>query len=232
MPLVNAAERELILSGRPEIGPAPSGPLPWARFLTSPNVWALCLMYGFVGFGGNFITNLLPIYLRDHRHLSDATTAWLSGLPLACSAFSCLLGGAASDWLIRRFGSRAWGRRCVSCAGLALAGLAVLSSIWAHETWLLAVAFSAMFFFADANMGPAWAACTDIGEQYAGTLSGAMNMTGNLFGAAGMAFAGAFFHRGLEEPVFIAFALSYVLAALCWLAIDVTRPLVSKGKDT
>jgi sugar phosphate permease len=228
MARVNAAEREIIESGRPVVGAGATGPFPWAMFWKSSNVWALCLMYGFVGFGGNFITNLLPIYLRDHRHLSDEVTAWLSGMPLACSAFSCLIGGALSDWLIRRSGSRAWGRRLVGCVGLSLAGLAVLSSIWAQQVWLLAFAFSAMFFFADANMGPAWAACADVGERYAGTLSGAMNMIGNLFGAAGMAFAGYYFHRGLTTSVFIAFAISYFSAALCWLAVDVTRPLGAK----
>jgi len=43
-----------------------------------------------------------------------------------------------------------------------------------------------------------------------------------------MAFAGALFHRHLNDVVFIAFAVSYGLAALCWLAVDVTRPLVPR----
>src|SRR5438132_1643357 len=64
MPGVNAAERDLITSGRP-VSTAPPGPLPWSRFLRSRNVWALCLLYGFGGFAGNFITSLLNIYLRD-----------------------------------------------------------------------------------------------------------------------------------------------------------------------
>jgi ACS family glucarate transporter-like MFS transporter len=226
---VNAAERELIESGRPLVL-APAGPPPWSRLLGSPNVWALCLMYGFVGFSGNFITNLLPVYLHDHRHLSNDMTAWLSGMPLAFGIVSCLLGGVLSDWLIRRFGSRKWGRRLVSCVSLILAGLAVLSVIWAEEVWLLAVLFSAMFFFNDANMGPAWASCADVGERYAGTLSGAMNMVGSFFAAAGMAFAGAFFHRGWDVPVFIVFACSYGLASLCWLAVDVTQPLLPKDR--
>jgi sugar phosphate permease len=224
MKQVNAAERELIESGRPLVL-APAGPLPWSQFLGSVNVWALCLMYGFVGFSGNFITSLLPVYLRDHRGLTPETTAWLSGLPLACGIVSCVLGGVLSDWLIRRTGDRKWGRRLVGCVSLALAGLAVLSTPWAEEVWLLAVLFSAMFFFNDANMGPAWASCADVGERYAGTLSGAMNMIGAFAGAAGMAFAGFFFRRGWDMPVFVVFACSYALASLCWLAVDVTRPL-------
>ncbi|MBY0231315.1 MAG: MFS transporter, partial [Gemmataceae bacterium] len=164
-------------------------------------------------------------YLRDHRKLDDDTTAWLSGLPMAFGIVSCLTGGMLSDWLVRRLGSRTWGRRLVGVASLCCAALTTLSVAWAKETWLLGLLFSAMFFFNDANMGPAWASCGDVGEKYAGTLSGAMNMTGAFFGAAGMAFAGACFHRGIDAPVFVAFACSYALAALCWLLVDASRPL-------
>ncbi len=234
MPQVNAAELDLIESR--ESGSARRAsdlkavPLPMSRFLCSRNVWALCLMYGFVGFAGNFITSLLPIYLKGHRHLDDKATAWLSGLPLACGIVSCLLGGVLSDWLIRRSGNRKWGRRIVGSTVLMLAALAVLGSFWAHEVWLLALSTSAMFFFSDANMGPAWASCADVGERYAGTLSGAMNMTGSFFGAAGMAFAGACFHRNQDEIVFMVFACSYALASACWLLVDVTKPLVPKDE--
>ena len=205
--------------------------LPWSRFLKSRNVWALCLMYGFVGFSGNFITSLLPIYLHDHRHLTDETTAWLSGLPLAFGIVSCLLGGVLSDWLIRRLGSRKWGRRLVGHRRPGAGGAGdPVSVLWVEQVWLLGLAFSAWFFFNDATMAPAWASWRDVGERHAGTLSGAMNMTGAFFGAVGMAFAGRLFERGLDDVVFVAFACSYVLAALCWLAVDVTKPLVPRAE--
>jgi sugar phosphate permease len=227
---VNKAEGSLIASGGAgACGPAPPvPPVPWGRLLRSPSVWGLCLMYGFVGFSGNFITSLLQVYLRDHRHLDRTTTAWLSGLPLAFGVASCVLGGVVSDLIIRCSGSRTWGRRLVGCVSLTLAGLAVLAVPLVQGAWPLALLFSAMFFFNDANMGPAWAACADVGERYAGTLSGAMNMTGAFAGAAGMALAGWLLNHGLDGIVFVAFACSYALAALSWLAVDATRPLVPK----
>ncbi len=229
MSQVNAAERTLIAAGQ-AAAPGPAGPVPWGRFLRSRNVWALCLQYGFVGFAGNFITSLLNDYLKHKRHLSDETTAWIAGMPFIFGIVSCLLGGVVSDWIIRRLGSRAWGRRLVGCVALALAGLTCLSTIWVHEVWLLALVFSAWFFFNDGNMGPSWAACADVGERYAGTLSGAMNMTGAFIGAVGMWFAGRLFDRGLDNTVFIVFACSYGLAALCWLAVDVRKPLVPRAE--
>jgi nitrate/nitrite transporter NarK len=182
-------------------------------------------MYGCNGFSGNFFTSMLPLYLRDHRHLSPYTTAWLSALPLAAGSVACLLGGSASDWVIRNFGSRTWGRRSVGLVGMAGASLCLLGTLGVGEVWLLGLLLTATFFFSDLSMGPAWAACADIGERYAGTTSGAMNMLGSLAGASGAAMAGALFHRGRPELVFLLFSAVYMAAALCWLKVDVTKRL-------
>jgi MFS transporter, ACS family, glucarate transporter len=231
MPQVNAAERALIESGRfrEELAKVPTArvAVPWSRFLASRSVWALCLMYGFLGFSGNFITNWLPSYLKRHRNLSDEAMAWISGLPLAFGIISCVLGGTLSDWLIRRTGSRNAGRRLIGVTSMAFAALMILSPIWIDDVWLLALVFSMAFFFNDATMGPAWASCADVGERHAGALSGAMNMTGAFFAAVAMTFAGMLFHWQLDALVFVAFACSYALAGVCWLAVDVTRPLAS-----
>ncbi len=229
IPGVNAAERELIEAGRPADA-VKSESIDWVRFITSRNVWALSLMYGFVGFSGNFITNWLPSYLKRHRSLTNEETAWLTGLPLAFGIVSCVLGGVLSDWLIRRTGSRNLGRRLVGMTTLVCAGVMIVSSIWVHDVWLLALSFSLAFFFNDGAMGPSWASCADIGERHAGSLSGAMNMTGALLGAIGMVLTGILFKRNLQDVMFVIFAGSYFLAALCWLAVDVTKPLVPRAE--
>ncbi len=82
MPRVNRGERKLIAAGRPAAPELP-GPVPWSRMAGSLSIWSLCLMYGFTGFSGNFFTNMLPLYLSEHRHLSREGTAWLSAMPLA-----------------------------------------------------------------------------------------------------------------------------------------------------
>jgi MFS transporter, ACS family, glucarate transporter len=222
---VNIAERELIAAGRVATA-GERGIVPWSTLLTSVNVWALCLMYGFVGFAGNFITSLLPVYLADTRELPPKLVKGLMSMPLAFGIISCLLGGFLSDWIIGLWGSRKWGRRFSGFIGLTLAGLTILVVPWVHSVWLLAVVFSASFFFNDLNIGPAWAACADVGERHAGTISGAMNMIGQFGGALGMSFAGTMLERGHSELLFIVFACSYALAACCWLAVDVTRPLI------
>jgi hypothetical protein len=109
----------------------------------------------------------------------------------------------------------------------------MLSTIWVRETWALAILLSAGFFFFDVAIGPAWAACADIGERSAGTLGGAMNMIGNFGAATGAAIAGALFGKEYgsiqgNDLVFVIFAASYWLGSLLWLGVDVTKPLVAQ----
>jgi hypothetical protein len=123
--------------------------------------------------------------------------------------------------------------------GLTLAGVAILSTIWVHNIWLLGALLCFTFFCNDMNMGPAWAACADIGERYAGTLGGAMNMIGNLSAAVMTTVTGILLARR-ELPfeigavrflgrdlLFVIFGCCFGLAALCWLLVDATKPLTS-----
>lgn len=224
MPSLNSEERELIESGRPVA--VDVGPVPWLTLLTSVNVWALSLMYGCVGFSGNFVTNMLPVYLTEYRQFPDNVTTWITAMPLAMGVISCMLGGLLTDWLTRRIG-RKWGRRVIPAIGLGCSGLAIVVVPHVHGVWMVAFLFSASFFGNDMMMGPAWASCADVGERYAGTVSGIMNMTSQFAGAAGMYFAGVMLQRGEAETLFTFFGCSYVLASLSWLAVDVTRPLLA-----
>jgi sugar phosphate permease len=226
METVNAAERALIATGRAGAIVEP-GALSWKTMLGSASVWGLCLMYGCVGFSGNFVTSWLSQFLRKHRGLTEVEAAWVFGLTLLSGMVACGLGGFLSDWIIRRTGNRRWGRRLSGFIGVICAALVSLGIPSAHEVWLVGLLFCGYFFFNDMIMGPAWASCADIGERHAGTLSGAMNMTGAFMGAAGAALAGWLLKEENELLLFGMYAVSYLLAAFCWLLVDVTRPLKS-----
>jgi ACS family glucarate transporter-like MFS transporter len=227
MKRVNAAELEWIAAGRPPAAPGPTR-VPWGRILRSPSVWALCGLYGCGGFAANFFVTFLPTYLRDHRHLTPDVTKWLSSLPLACGIPACLLGGVLSDAIIRHTGNRKWGRRLSGMVGAAGAGLALLSTIWVQDVVALGVLLCLAFFCNDLGMGPAWAACSDVGERFAGTVGGKMNMIGNIAGGVGSMVVGHLLHTGQVTLVFVVFACSFWLGALCWLSLDVTRPITAE----
>jgi MFS transporter, ACS family, glucarate transporter len=221
---VNEAERALIRGGQDTVAVQRLA-IPWRQMIGSRSVWSLCLMYGCCGPAGNFMLTLLPSYLGEHRSLPAETRAWLVGLPLAAGFVACLLGGMVSDRLIRSLGSRRWGRRANGLAGLVLAGLAFAATARVQDVWVLALLLCLAQFGNDFAMGPAWAACADVGERYAGTISGAMNMTSCSTGAAGAVLAGYLFQHGEAGWVFLIFGGLWLVGALCWLGIDVTKSL-------
>ncbi|MBI3411072.1 MAG: MFS transporter [Planctomycetes bacterium] len=236
MPQVNDAEAQVILLGR---SPLSRKHLSWSQLFQSKSVWGLCLMYGCGGFSASFFVTMLPDYLRNHRHFSEHQSRLLTSLPLACGVVGCVLGGLLSDWIIRRFRSRKWGRRFNGAVGMVLAGAAFTSTIWVETPLALAILLCVTFFFNDINMGPAWAACADIGERYAGTVGGAMNMVGNMCAALMTVVSGLLLDRtapieifgrsiGGHDLLFVIFGVVFSLGASCWFLVDASRPLAAE----
>lgn len=225
MPNISRLELERITAGRPANTHAGHLHLPWRQASRSLSVWSICAMYGCLGFTGNFFIGMLPVYLQNERKLDSQTIGYLISLPLAGGIVSCLLGGYLSDRIIRRTGDKTLGRRSVAMTGLLLAAAALAATVWVRDPVWLGVFLCATFFANDLAMGPAWAACADIGEQYAGTLGGTMNMVGSFTAAVGALVAGYLLDQRLAVPMIFMFAGAYVLGALAWLGINANRRL-------
>jgi ACS family glucarate transporter-like MFS transporter len=223
-PRVNREERLLIESGRSPRAETGHGEIPWRRMLGTKSVWALCLMYGFLGFSGNFYLTLLPTYLKNHRHLSSDVTGRLTALPFAIGVVACLAGGSFSDLVIRRWGQR-WGRRIVGAAGMALAGVAILPVPWVDNVVVLGLLLALAFCGNDLAMAPAWAAAADIGERFTGTLAGTMNMIASFMAAIQAIAVGRLLDSHDLVMPFVLLATSYGLGTLAWIGVDVRQTL-------
>jgi sugar phosphate permease len=224
MTQVNPAELALIAAGRAERPADRHGPIPWTRMFGTPSIPALCAMYGFLGYSGNFFLTLLPTYLKNHRHIDSRTAGLLTSLPFACGVVACLAGGAISDMIVRRWGPR-WGRRSVGAVGMTLASVSILTTPWTSSVPMLALFLCLTFVGNDLAMGPSWAAAADIGGKHTGVLSGAMNMMASFTAAVGAVLTGYLFDSGYQVLPFVIFACSYLLGAICWLRVDVGQTL-------
>jgi MFS family permease len=73
----------------------------------------------------------------------------------------------------------------------------------------------------------------DVGGKYAGTLSGSMNMMGNLGGAVSGVVGGYILDAqpGGWLYIFYANAVIYALGTFCWFFIDPVTPLEKVGAD-
>jgi MFS transporter, ACS family, glucarate transporter len=250
-PEVNAAEIALIQHG--EDHSQTKLVVPWMKLLTSGNLWILCAMYFCAAYGWYLNITYLPGYLKDQLGIERGDQKWtaqfwtaglMAGLPLLIGSVACLIGGLLTDGFIKRTGNRKWGRRLFGVVGHGLtaccffAALFFMNSPW---TFVLLIAFAA--FWNDITMGSAWASCLDIGKRYSGIVAGCMNTVGNIGGAIAGVATGLILDwhtsglaRGTSEhavamnqgwTVNIAiFGTAYVIAVVCWLNFDATKPVV------
>ena len=109
-----------------------------------------------------------------------------------------------------------------------MAFFALASTVLVSNPFWLGVLLCVTFFGNDLAMGPAWAACADIGEQYAGTLGGLMNMIGSFTAAIGALIAGRLLDSGHDTALFLILAGAYALGVVAWQGIDISQRLAHR----
>jgi MFS family permease len=241
---VNDSELAEIDAGRtPQVGVEG---VPWGKLIRSRQLWAVCFMYVVTNFCWYFLMYNLPGRLKDAYKDWNTTDggkmllALLAGAPLLVGMAGCLLGGALSDRYIRRTGDRKWGRRLLGMIGYAGAGTCYLVAAavywyWPNDLWPFAIMLMLMGFCNDLMMAPAWATCQDIGRQFAATVSGTMNMFGNLVGAvSGIFFTGMVMTSDLSQQqkilaCFATYAAVYFVGVGIWMLIDASKPIVEEA---
>jgi ACS family glucarate transporter-like MFS transporter len=225
---VNAAEAELIGTGRRLSAHERAGKDVLRALARSPGVWFLCLAYFSNSYGSYFVMTWLPTYLAEQRGFQKESLSFFSGLPLLLSVFGDISGGAVTDFMSRRFGLRL-GRTGVAVAGYAVAGVAmfgsVLSATPVMAASLIAVSVAASMF----TLSASWAACIDIGGDHTAVLSGAMNTTGqigSILSPVVTAWVVTHFSNW-QTPLLIMGGL-YMASAILWMLVDPRNRLRTK----
>jgi ACS family glucarate transporter-like MFS transporter len=113
---------------------------------------------------------------------------------------------------------RAWSRRLPAILGFGLSASALLALTRAESAEGAIIWFAIAAFGADMTVSPSWVFCTDIAGTNAGSVSGAMNMIGNLGSfVSANAFPFLFGLTGSAAAYFAVTAFMNLVAILCWL---------------
>ena len=221
-PAVSAPELRLIQQGiAPEIE-APAGApglISWKAILTSGNVWALSISYFCFGYVAWIFFGWFFIYLAQVRGLDLKSSALYATLPFLAMALCSPIGGAISDWLSKRFGSRL-GRCATPVVGFALTGVFVVLGSFAQDTRVASLILAGGAGSLYLSQSSFWAVSADLGGKSSGSLSGFMNMAGQVGGAVTLSltpFLARIFGWSAGFHVAAGFA---ALGAFAWLFVD------------
>jgi ACS family glucarate transporter-like MFS transporter len=217
-PRISEAEKQMILQARHDPGGAEpaSVPLTAGRLLGSQNVWLLMGQYFASNFTFFFALSWLFSYLKDRYGLGMVQTGFYAAAPPLAGAFGNWTAGALIDWIYRR-GHWVASRRIPAIAGFCLAAIGLLASTRMPTAASAVLCLSLAVFGADMTIAPSWSACIDIGRKHSGTVSGTMNMAGNLGSfVTALAFPHLLQWTGSYNPFFYTASLLNLLAIGAW----------------
>jgi sugar phosphate permease len=219
--LVNRAELERIrgLDEKGEVKPPPiekQTKVPWATLLRSPNMWAIMCAYFTYVYCLWIFLSWLPSYLIEARHFTLLKVGVYASLPLWAGVVGDTVGGLATDWLLKVTGSARIGRRVVAIIGLLGCAVCIVPAALTGDAYVAVYFLTASMFFLEFTIGPSWAVPMDTGGKYSGTVSGMMNMAGNIGGALSPIVFGILVQLGSWQAPFIVAAALLVAGSAVW----------------
>ncbi len=228
-PSVNEGEKELL---REVATQAEShAHVPWGKLTSSKTVWLLWIQYFCTSFPWYFFITYLPKYLMEYRKLDEATASRYAILPLLFGGFGSLFAGFIAASLNKKVGSVAIGRKILSVSGFMGGCIFLLVCIQTADPLWAMVAMGMASFCNDLNMPGAWGTCMDIGGKYAGTVSGSMNMMGNLAGFVAPTVGGFILQNYNKDYHMFLYLMAgvYLVGAIIWPFIDPVTPIDRKA---
>ena len=199
--------------------------LPWRIALRSGNLWftmgvAFCYVYTFYFFQSWFHT-----YLVKARGYSE-NDLLLSSLPFFVAACANLLGGLASNALVKRVGLK-WGRCSIGLAGLGIAAVCAVAVMFAEQRVAVLLLLSLVYGGITFQQPIMFAVCLDIGGEYAGAVVGAMNTAAQIASfVSSLVFGYLVARYGSYNAPFIPMAALLLAGAFLWLKVDPTQKLI------
>jgi ACS family glucarate transporter-like MFS transporter len=197
----------------------------FGKMFKSKTMWLLMGQY----FSSNFtfffcLTWLFP-HLKATYNLESIEAGFYSSAPLIFGALGNWVSGWMVDFIYKK---KRWelSRKLPAIIGFSLATIGIIASVYMKEVTGAVLFISIAVFGADMTLSPSWSACVDIGKEHSGTVSGTMNMAGNLgsFFTA-LAFPYLLSITASANPFFFVAGALNLIAIVMWLAIKPQKAL-------
>lgn len=194
-------------------------------------VVTLVLLYvqqGFRAGANRLFDNWMPTYYQQQREVSKERAAYLSAFLQAMGVVGGLAGGALSDEVLRRTGSRRAARNGVALLGLVGAMALYLAAYPIANVYLASMVFGLGVFVFAFSSPCAYALTLDVGGRHLAIIFSLMNTIGNLGAWAFVTYTPRVVKWGEAnwgegrgwDLLMLVFLGMHLAAAACWLFLD------------
>lgn len=202
------------------------------RMLTSTSMQLLCAQQFLRSAAMTFFFTWFPRYLQETHHVTQTQSGWLAAVPPAAAMAGGLLGGLASDWLLRTTGNRRLSRQGVAVAGMLGCTTLTLAAYFVADPVLSVGLISAGAFWGVFGGVSGYSVAIEFGGKRVATVFATMNMCGNV-GSALFPMAVGYLVRatGAWDLALLLFAGLFAADAVLWALLNPRKPLFEDSYD-
>jgi ACS family glucarate transporter-like MFS transporter len=218
-PWITKEEKAQIEAGLPQVDRAGGAKLSWGSILGNRHILAVTFSYFTYGYAAYIFFTWFFTYLRKVRGLNLRDSSFYTMLPFLAMATGSLLGGWISDRLTKSYGKR------VGRCGLAVFGIGLCAIFIALATQVASAQLASVVLAGGAgalylSQSSFWSVSADIGGKSAGSVSGIMNMGGQLGGALTASLTPAIATHFGWTTSFLVTAGFCAFGSLAWLVVQ------------
>ncbi|UXR78147.1 MULTISPECIES: MFS transporter [unclassified Staphylococcus] len=228
--MVSEAEKQFIMENRDVVSTEKSS-APWGIFFTRFSFYAIAAQYFIVQFAITLFLMWLPTYLMETFHIDNLTMSKIAGIPWFVMFLLILSGGFISDRILSAGKSRFMARASIAIAGFVVFGVALNFAVGAQTLAMNIFWMSVCLGGIGLSMVMSWASATDLGRNFAGTVSGWMNLWGNIGAMLSPILAG-YLATIMGWPTTLRLMLVLVvIAIILWFFVRPDHPLIREESE-
>lgn len=222
--MVNEAEKRFIIENR-DIVATTKTVAPWNVFFRRFSFYAIAGQYFVVQFIITLFLIWLPTYLTEQYHVAFKDMS-ISSLPWLIMFFLILSAGAISDKILSTGQSRFVSRGIIAMAGFLVFAISIFFAVRTESLYVTIFWLSLGLGGMGISMGMSWAAANDIGKNFSGTVSGWMNLWGNIGALISPFLAGAVVSSLGWTATFQLLIIPAIVAIVLWFFVAPDKPLI------
>jgi ACS family glucarate transporter-like MFS transporter len=202
----------------------PASGIRWSAIFHRRDLPALMTGYFSFGYIAWIFFSWFFLYMAQVRGFDLKSSALYTMLPFLSMTICCLVGGALSDRLTRRFSLRV-GRCGLAAVALVVTAIFLVLGSQVHSPQLAGVILAGGAGALYLSQSSFWSVSVDIAGRSSGVFSSMVNMGGQIGGAITASLTPWIAqHFGWTTSFATAAALA-VIGAICWLIVHPERPL-------